>query len=82
MIATIKRDAPIDIKIENLKILPPRKEILFGLLKRLEFHSFLKELGLTKEEIKIEERFPHTIIESERELGKLSPSFLKLERSI
>ncbi|MCD6362657.1 MAG: DNA polymerase I [Synergistetes bacterium] len=67
-IATIKRDAPIDIKIENLKILPPRKEILFGLLKRLEFHSFLKELGLTKEEIKIEERFPHTIIESEREI--------------
>ncbi len=84
-IATIRRDIPLKIDIESLKISPIQGEKLFNFLKKLEFHSLIKELKLSRENIKVEETFRHTVIESERDiksaliaLSKASEIYVKI----
>jgi len=40
-LVTIKKDVPLEIKIENLKIKTPKKEEIITLFQRLEFNSLL-----------------------------------------
>ena len=55
-IATIVRDVPMDINIDDIKYLGPDNEKLKSMYEELEFYSFLKNLDTneveTKEEIK------------------------------
>jgi len=48
-LATIRKDLPIDISLDELRISEPNKIELFNILKDLEFQSIIKELELDKE---------------------------------
>jgi DNA polymerase-1 len=43
-LATIHRDAPLDVELDSLQVHPPDREALAALYREFEFFSFLKEL--------------------------------------
>ena len=43
-LATIVTNAPIEVDVEELKVLPPNKDALIDIYSKLEFNSFLKRL--------------------------------------
>ena len=53
VLATIDRNVPIEINIEDTKVLPYNEAALYDIFSMLEFKSFIKKLALTgNEEIK------------------------------
>ncbi len=49
VLATIDRFVPIDIDIEKIAVIPYNEPLLYEILSRLEFKSFIKKMGLSGE---------------------------------
>ena len=49
-IATIYRDAPLNINFQDIKYVEGNKEELINIYTKLEFHSFLKNINIKKKE--------------------------------
>lgn len=51
-LATINRNVPIEIDIEKTAVVPYNEPVLYEILTRLEFKSFIKKMGLSGEAVK------------------------------
>ncbi len=67
-LATIRRDLPLNIDIESLKISQPDRVKLLSFLKRLEFQSIISELGLTEEIVEIKPKMPFSLVQTNQDL--------------
>lgn len=73
-LATIKRDVPMDICIDDLKYKEADHEKLNALYEELEFYSFIK-----KEQVKTEEKIEYKIIQNIEDIKIEEPSAAYLE---
>lgn len=85
LLATIRRDLPISLNIEDLKILEPHKEQLYNIFKKLEFQTIMNELGLNVESMDTKINITYSIIQTNselknalRELAEAEELFLKV----
>lgn len=53
-IATIYKEAPLDIKFQDIKYVEGNKEELINIYTKLEFYSFLKNMNLKKKETSVD----------------------------
>jgi DNA polymerase-1 len=76
MLATIKIDVPLEIKIDDLKTKSVNQPVLVELFKELEFYSLIKSLGVEKKPVKVEKEYK--TIQKRDDLTKLIKTLKKV----
>ncbi len=77
MLATIKIDVPLEIKIDDLKTKSVNQPVLIELFKELEFYSLIKSLGVEKKSAKVEKWYK--TIQKRDNLAKLIKTLKKVK---
>ncbi len=72
-LATIARDAPIELNLDSLRIADPNVEALADLYRELEFNSLLSQLDVPKAPVEVRYRTLQSIEEFEEWLQQRAP---------
>jgi len=77
MLATIKTDVPLDIKIDELQTKPIKRDELIKLFEELESFSLMKNLGIAKQTKTVEKQYQ--ALKERSEIQRLVKTLEKVE---
>jgi DNA polymerase-1 len=69
-LATIHRDAPLQVELDSLQVQPPDREALAAIYRELEFFSLLKELDAQSPSAAVADTRAPLTIETDEELAR------------